>query len=716
MRLNVRTKLLGGFLVVIAMLLVVFGISWNGLTSMAAATDFIVHEALPEDQEVRDLELQLALQTELYFEYAITLDHEVLEEAREQTDIILEESAQLEGQLAGEPEMLQLLLHFEDQYDEFLLEAEVFAAHYAAGETAEGLEALHVMVAEEEQMEAGLAELAHEVELGIEEAFAAAESTEKSAIQLIVAVSIIASLTAMIIGFLLSRSISNGVTSVGRAMRQIALGDVTVQVDNNSADEIGDMARSYKEMQEYLQKISKSVQQIGQGDLSVDVEPQSEKDVLGNALIEMVSNLREMSQLVEQVGDGDLTVDVKPRSEKDALGNALSGMVDNLRVLVGQVQDTSGNLTSASGQLSNAADQAGRATEGVASASQQLAKGAEEQNQGVNQTNISMQQLSAAIEQIAKGSQEQATSVERTSNISSQVSKAIGDMAQSAQSAADGSSQATQAAGDGKKMVDQTIEGMGKIRGAVELVAQQITDLGNQSEEIGKIVAVIDDIAAQTNLLALNAAIEAARAGEQGRGFAVVADEVRGLAERVTGATKEIAALVDNIQNGVAESIRAVDEGTKEVQEGVKLAEQAGEALNNIQTSVAGVAGQVEQISAAAEEVSASSDEMNTLIDGVSSVTEENSAATEQMAANSSEVSKSIEGIATISEQNSASTQEVSASAEQMGAQVQEMVASSQSLAQMAGDLQGIVSRFKLNSSNGSVAVKELSPKTEKAP
>ncbi|MCI0841390.1 MAG: MCP four helix bundle domain-containing protein, partial [Chloroflexi bacterium] len=110
MRLNVRTKLLGGFLVVIAMLLVVFGISWNGLTSMAAATDFIVHEALPEDQEVRDLELQLALQTEFYFEYAITLDHEVLEKAREQTNVILKESAQLEGQLAGEPEMLQLLL------------------------------------------------------------------------------------------------------------------------------------------------------------------------------------------------------------------------------------------------------------------------------------------------------------------------------------------------------------------------------------------------------------------------------------------------------------------------------------------------------------------------------------------------------------------------------------------------------------------------------
>ena len=111
-------------------------------------------------------------------------------------------------------------------------------------------------------------------------------------------------------------------------------------------------------------------------------------------------------------------------------------------------------------------------------------------------------------------------------------------------------------------MVDQTIQGMEKISTAVDAAFKQIAQLGTQSEEIGKIVAVIDDIAAQTNLLALNAAIEAARAGEQGRGFAVVADEVRGLAERVTQATTEIATLIDSIQKGVNESINAVEKGT----------------------------------------------------------------------------------------------------------------------------------------------------------
>lgn len=175
MKMNIRTKMIAGFLAVVALLVVVAIIGYIGLNNMAAATDHIVHEALPEEEEIKDLEFQLALQTELYFEYALTLDPEVLDEARSHTDIILEEAAQLEEQLHGEAELLDLLLVFEDEYDEFLLEAELFASLYEAGDTQGGLEVLHIMVAEEAQMEEELAELAHLIKLDVEESFASAE-------------------------------------------------------------------------------------------------------------------------------------------------------------------------------------------------------------------------------------------------------------------------------------------------------------------------------------------------------------------------------------------------------------------------------------------------------------------------------------------------------------------------------------------------------------
>lgn len=372
----------------------------------------------------------------------------------------------------------------------------------------------------------------------------------------------------------------------------------------------------------------------------------------------------------------------------------IQGIMDQLRVLVTKVAETANGVADASAQLSGAADQAGQATQGITEVSQQVAKGTSEQSESTNRTTEAMKQLSDAITQIAKGSQEQSQGVEQASNIVGQVSTAISEVARNAQAASEGSSSANEAARNGQIMVGKTVDGMQRISSAVQVASDQISALGTQSEEIGKIVAVIDDIAAQTNLLALNAAIEAARAGEQGRGFAVVADEVRGLAERVTDATKEIANLIDNIQKGVAESVKAVEEGSNEVQEGVKLAEEAGRALDEILGGIESVAQMIEQISASAEEVSASSDEMVKTMDAVSTITEQNSAATEQMAASNTEVSTALASIASISQENSAATEEMSASAEEMSAQVEQVVSSAQTLDEMAKQLQAAVSGF----------------------
>lgn len=254
-------------------------------------------------------------------------------------------------------------------------------------------------------------------------------------------------------------------------------------------------------------------------------------------------------------------------------------------------------------------------------------------------------EISSSTEQMAAGAQEQSSQATEVATAVEEMTKTLGETNSNIRKVADGAKEAKESANAGGSVVEETIKGMRRISEVVNQSAEQVKVLGASSDKIGEIIGVIDDIADQTNLLALNAAIEAARAGEQGRGFAVVADEVRKLAERTSKATKEIASMIRQIQTDTNQAVSSMQKGTEEVSKGITLAEQAGTMLSGIVGNAESVAEMVAHIASTSEEQTNVSETISKNVEAISTVTQESASGVQQIAKTAEDLNRLTENL-----------------------------------------------------------------------
>lgn len=353
--------------------------------------------------------------------------------------------------------------------------------------------------------------------------------------------------------------------------------------------------------------------------------------------------IQALSEQVQQVASGNLNVgeiQVKNKDEIGILASSMNQMTANLKEIIGQ----------------------------VCTSSQQVAVTSEELSASSEQTSLATEEIATSIQEISSGVEQQIRSAEQMSTVVSEISTGIEHISKNIQEVSESSSATATTAKIGNQVVSQSMEQMNRISASSVEMEKIIQALGQKSEQIGHVISLITSIANQTNLLALNAAIEAARAGEHGKGFAVVADEVRKLAEESSQAGGKVNELIMDIQREVSKTVEAMGENGRAIEEGITLANQAGKAFEGITNGVDHVSQQIQNISAAIQQMNAS---METLL---------------QTAQSTEQVTKESEGHA----------QNVAASTEEQHASMQEISASAETLARMAEDLQRIVTKFKL--------------------
>ncbi len=441
--------------------------------------------------------------------------------------------------------------------------------------------------------------------------------------------------------FFLAPAISKPINKLKNIVKEFALGNYNIEINYNSKDEVGELAELLKNLQKAQKEKILAAEQIASGIIK-KVDLASDKDALAIAFNKeadtMKALLDEADLLIKANQDGNLELRGESTKFEGEWSKLIQGMNSILDAVVAPINESSKVLkVMANGDFTvkvsgNYKGDHQLIKNNINTVTESLSQALRKVSEAVLATASASNQISASVEEMAAGAGEQTQQTAEVAHSIEQMTKTILENTKNASIAAETAKSSGDKARKGGSVVEDTINGMLRIAEVVRKSAETVEALGKSSDAIGEIIQVIDDIADQTNLLALNAAIEAARAGEQGRGFAVVADEVRKLAERTTKATKEIAGMIKQIQRVTTEAVDSMKQGKIEVDKGKSLADNAGEVLREIISEAEKVTDVAALVAAASEEQSAAAEQISKNIESISAVTQESASGSQQIA------------------------------------------------------------------------------------
>lgn len=490
-------------------------------------------------------------------------------------------------------------------------------------------------------------------------------------------------ITAVIFGvlggggaFFLSEIIVRPIRTLTHLLQRLTQGDLT-GIDSSkffayTKSEMDLLLASFYSMVQYLREMAAAAEHISRGEIMQDIAPRSEEDVLGNAFHRMIAYLREIGMIANHVAHGDLRGQIRLRSAEDHLGNAFTQMQEGLIALISQIHEGENHLTRISQQILNASvkssdimEQVGSTAEVTSSAMREVDASAEEVRMNTSHLASAVEQTSASISEMVSSIAHVAENSRKLSNFADETSDTVVNIVNSLEKVADQAEHSktfaettTRDAVSGQASVEQMIHRMNIISDVTENISNIIMRLESRSIEIGTILDVINEVAEQTSLLALNASIIAAQAGSQGRAFAVVADEIKSLATRVHSSTKEIAAIVKAVQHDSSDAVKTIEQGQQEVEHGVMDAHSAGEALSQIRQSAEESSKVAAEMAISVYQQTVAHTHIVESIRDVTNMINEISNATQEQEKNSSQLFAVVENMQELSSQVSHATEE----------------------------------------------------------